>query len=75
MENKDYFSKICLCRFKLVPSPVIRIISSSWYGSGVHACVGTPSQGEMYALPFEERGRVESFPCICCFLTAFVTGL
>lgn len=34
MEEKGYFSKFCLCRFKSELPPVVTVVSSSWHRRG-----------------------------------------
>lgn len=75
MKDKGYFSKVYLCRTKLVPSPVIKsflwwfrifLLFLVWERGGV-----TPSQREMYVLLLGIWGRVKGSFCICCFSVAF----
>lgn len=58
--------EICSCGPESVQSPGTRITSSSSCGGG-----GTFTKGNLSPACEAERGRVESFSCICSLLIAF----
>lgn len=62
--NRDYFSKVCLCRCKSMPSVVIIILSSSWYWSAEEG----HSQSDIYVLLLHRKGRGREFLRYLLFL-------
>lgn len=60
MEDNGYVSKVHLCRFKLVLSPVRRVTSPSCYGEGEEGCL--PLQGEILCPATRQNFRGQRVP-------------